>query len=240
MASQISHLHDRGVLPDAQFILRSSVGADNLLSVLGPSQTAHLGLGVDGVEALSICGVPEFDAAVESSSSSGKKVLLPRTPSKGLDSRLVSIEDKEGGRARGGDRCEGPDVDKVVIGSRGKLCSIVTPLETTDFLGVGTKGGDNALGNANVIVDDGGVTGAASEQMGVPVHAGDTIMMTGDLSKHFLVATIPQLDGRIVESNCEGIALFDPGNRGDDVVVLGDQNFANLSAERVPKMNGCA
>lgn len=64
MPFEFSELGHGWVLPHDQLVLGEPVGRDQLTVVLAPLDCAHLGVGVDAVQACSGLGVPESDLSV--------------------------------------------------------------------------------------------------------------------------------------------------------------------------------
>lgn len=61
---EFSELGHGWVLPHDQLVLREAVGRDQLTVVFAPLDCAHLGVGVDAVQACSGLGVPESDLSI--------------------------------------------------------------------------------------------------------------------------------------------------------------------------------
>lgn len=95
---EFRHFDHRGIFPQAKLVLAEPVGAQNLLLVLAPLQRTHLGLSIDAVDTHTSVRVPEFDAAVSSSTTGSEQVTLEGAPGQGFDGSLVVIEAVEVGR----------------------------------------------------------------------------------------------------------------------------------------------
>ena len=64
MTSEFGHLHQRGVLPNENLILRVAMSADQFGGVFAPGQVAYLGPCVDALHRLTSQSVPETNAPV--------------------------------------------------------------------------------------------------------------------------------------------------------------------------------
>ena len=119
MARQLGDLHERGIFPDEDLILTVSMGADEFVGVLGPSQIADLGSSVNALERLTGQGVPEADAAIGGAPAGSQETMLVRRPGDGLDCRGVLHKPepwRQGGIV--------PDEELVVVSSRRQFSPI--------------------------------------------------------------------------------------------------------------------
>lgn len=73
VSGKLGGLSHGRVLPEAYLVLREAMGRDQFLTMDGPLEGAHLGLGIDGVQELAGCGVPKLNGTVSSSSTGGKQ-----------------------------------------------------------------------------------------------------------------------------------------------------------------------
>ena len=71
-----------------------------------------------------------MDLLIESATAGSKEIVLPWAPSNSLDSGLVVGLGETGSRKS----TSVPDVDEIVVASRGKLPIFRVPLETTNLL----------------------------------------------------------------------------------------------------------
>jgi len=71
VASEVGDFLDGGVVPDGDLVLRESVTAHQLLGVLAPLKSAHLGLGIHAVQTLPRRNIPKTNASIRSSTSRG-------------------------------------------------------------------------------------------------------------------------------------------------------------------------
>jgi len=112
VSSQLGGLSKGRVLPDGKLVLGISVRRNDFLAsrVLGPGQLGYLRSSIDGVDACSSGDVPELDASISGTSSSGQEVSLPGAPGESLDGSSVIGEGELGGRFG-----HVPDVDNVVV-----------------------------------------------------------------------------------------------------------------------------
>ena len=119
VSEQLRRLHHGRVFPDRDLVVGESVGGDQLLEFAGPKEGTHLiydikksipqsalfllhhrlsslylGLGVDGVEQLSIVAVPDFDRPVRGSSARSQDAGLPRTPGNTFHGSLMLAGNK--------------------------------------------------------------------------------------------------------------------------------------------------
>lgn len=72
VTSEFRGLSHRRVLPEANLVLRETMGRDQFLTVDRPLEGAHLGLGIDGVKKLAGGSIPKLNGTVSSSSTGGK------------------------------------------------------------------------------------------------------------------------------------------------------------------------
>jgi len=92
VAFELRNLGHRGVLPNYELILGVPMRGHQFFVVLGPEDLAHLGLGVDGVEASSSRGVPETNATISCTSSRCQQVGLEGAPGKSFHGCLVLVQ----------------------------------------------------------------------------------------------------------------------------------------------------
>ena len=117
------------VLPDYDLVERVTVCARQFVHVFREHQVAHLRTCVDTIHRLQSQRVPEADASVSSSTSSGKKAVLVGTPTDGLHGSIVLREFCKRVRTL----CA-PYEELVVVASRGELLVVERPFEPAYLL----------------------------------------------------------------------------------------------------------
>ena len=96
MTRQCYNLAHAGISPNHNLVQRISMRADNLVAILGPSQIANLTSSIDATQAGSTQSVPESNASIRCSSSTGQEPVLVWRPGNGLDGGRVIRESLHG------------------------------------------------------------------------------------------------------------------------------------------------
>ena len=92
MADQRRELRHLGILPHNDLILTVAVCAHNLIHIPRPRQIADLTAGIDGIETLSICCIPETNMTIRCAAAGSEQAVLMGRPGDGLDSRRMFLE----------------------------------------------------------------------------------------------------------------------------------------------------
>lgn len=213
------------------------MGRDELTVGGRPGQLAHLGVSLGGGEASTSGGVPGSDSSVGCTSTRGKCVGLEGAPGEGLDGGSVVVEREEGGLSSVS-VVDVPDVEHVVVATRGELAAIRGPLQSTDLLGVGSEDGHGVVGNTDIMVDDVGITASRGQDEVVVPGKGTntgTVTIHGTDLLHSL--NVPHLDNTAVSSDSKVVALLDPGDRGDGITLWQGQQTSGFRGGGVPDVN---
>src|SRR5690606_7646274 len=143
--------------------LRETVAGDDFSVRCRPAKGGDLRPCVDAIDAGTRGAVPEVDVPIVGSTTGCEKIELPRAPSKRFNGGLVICL----GPLWSFKSARIPNVDEVVISSRGELGAIGTPFEAADFRSVRGKLGDLMLGDANVMIENHTGTRAGRENAAV-------------------------------------------------------------------------
>ena len=73
-----------------------------------------------------------------------------------------------------------PDVDQVVVATRGKLSTVRAPVQTADLASVRSQVSNLVLGDAHVVVEDLAGAGAGCEDVLVPCCEKMLVSVTND------------------------------------------------------------
>ena len=128
MTSQGSDLIKILHIPNVNLIIGEAMTRDDLIFPLGEQNTADLTRCLLLLDKLLLINIPEPNASIGRTSSSGYQIRLIWRPGKSLDGSLMSLLKNWNLSLRW--------VNKkfIVISSRGKVLHIGWPLETTDLL----------------------------------------------------------------------------------------------------------
>ena len=240
--SQLRHLGQRGVLPHGQLVLGVAVGGDQLLVVSGPLDRADLGTSVDLVHAGPGLGVPEPQGSVGRSATARQQVGLPRAPVQSFHSSNMLAQGVGRGDLASLAHLRGvPDVENVVVATRGQLGAIRRPLQPDDLLGVSVfPAREEGVLLADVAVHDGVVAASGGQDMFVPGQGSNSISMVVEAPQLLTLVHVPELDtGRAVggADGDVGGGKGNPGNGGDSLAFFHFHQLLDFSGGGVPQVN---
>lgn len=183
------------ILPRADLVLREPVGRDELLTMDRPLESAHLRLGINGVQELAGCSVPEFNRAISCTPSSSKQRWLPRAPGQRLDGSLVFLE-RELRRLL----AKLPEVEYVVITTGSELLSVKAPLKSADLSRVASEGRHEGVTSTNVPVTNRRVKGTGREDVTVPGDGTNAAIVALQFADGCTTGGVPHLNEVAVEA----------------------------------------
>ena len=240
--SQLRHLGQRGVLPNSQLVLGVAVGGDQLLVVSGPLDRADLGTSVDLVHAGPGLGVPESQGSVGRPTTTRQQVGLPRAPVQSFHSSNMLAQGVGGGDLTGLAHLGGvPDVENVVVATRGQLGAIRRPLQPDDLLGVSVfPAREEGVLLADVAVHDGVVTATGGQDVFVPGQGSNSIGVVVEAPQLLALVHVPELDtGRAVggaDGDVGGVE-GNPGNGGDGLAFFHFHQLLDVAGGGVPQVH---
>ena len=228
-----------GVLPQTQLVAGEAVGGQQFLLVGVPLKSTNLRSGVDGVQQGTGLAVPEFDASIGGTATSGEEVPLVRRPRQGLDGGLVVGEGVAGrGRGRGGGI---PQAKLVVVAATGQSEAVGTPRQATYLLRMAGQSGDVVAGNADVVVDDDGVASTRGQNVAVPGQTSHALGMAVHGTELLAGLDVPQLSAAAGRADGNVSAtLLDPRDGGDVGVVptLEGAELLDIAGAGIPEVHG--
>mmetsp|Transcript_29262 Transcript_29262/g.68542 ORF Transcript_29262/g.68542 Transcript_29262/m.68542 type:complete len:440 (-) Transcript_29262:250-1569(-) len=228
-----------GILPQTQLVAGEAVGGQQLLLVGVPLKSTNLRSGVDGVQQGTGLAVPELDASIGGTATSGEEVPLMRRPRQGLDGGLVVGEGVAGrGRGRGGGI---PQAKLVVVAATGQSEAVGTPRQATYLLRMAGQSGDVVAGNADVVVDDDGVASTRGQNVAVPGQTSHALGMAVHGTELLAGLDVPQLSAAAGRADGNVSAtLLDPRDGGDVGVVptLEGAELLDIAGAGIPEVHG--
>mmetsp|Transcript_26814 Transcript_26814/g.77329 ORF Transcript_26814/g.77329 Transcript_26814/m.77329 type:complete len:409 (+) Transcript_26814:1431-2657(+) len=239
VALELLDLGHGGILPQTELVASEAVGGQDLLLVGVPLKCANLRSGVDGVQQGTGLAVPELDASISGTATSGEEVPLVRRPRQGLDSGLVVGEGVAGGgRGRGGGI---PQAELVVVAATGQSEAVGTPRQATDLLRMAGQGGNVVAGNPDVVVDNDGVASTRGQNVSVPRQTSHALGMAVHGTELLASLDIPQLSAATGRADGNVSAtLLDPRDGGDVGVVptLEGAELLDIAGTGIPEVDG--
>ena len=161
-------LHCR-VLPNNYLILWVAMSRNYLVCGLRKHQVANLGASVDIIYWLKGMSVPETDASIGCSSTSGEKTCLIGIPSNSFDGCLMLT--KLGNRLL---TMKIPNHQLIVIRSTSKLLSIWRPFQSTNLLLMAYMFCDDAIFGSEVATVNCSISWPSADNWTIPGNRADS------------------------------------------------------------------
>lgn len=172
------------------------MGRNNFIGSFGKHQVTNLRASVNVIYWLKGMRVPETNASVGCSSTSGEKSCLVWIPSNSFDGSLMLTELSDGWLT-----VKIPNHQFVVIRSTCKLLSIWGPFQSTNLLLMAYMFCDNAVLGSKITTINRSISWPSADNRTVPRYRADSGQMITQSSHDFTLGRVPYLRITVVCSD---------------------------------------
>lgn len=177
--------------------------------------------------------VPKFDGTICSTSSTGQQVGLEGAPGQSFDGSLV-----RGQAVRGSICVRLPDHEHVVVTTRCQLRAIWRPLQSANFLLMAAQAIGDVIPHPHIMVQDGAISAAGAEGVIVPGESRDASSVARKIPYRSNSFSIPNLSIAVGKAHGDMFPVGCPTHAGDVVIVINGEELLDVSAGRVPEVDG--